>query len=54
MLEIFREIGEELLKVTFRIGKLETIRKTVEVELSLSPAIRASFDKKTPSLRAVS
>ena len=50
MLEIFREIGEELLKVTFRIGKLETIRKTVEVELSLSPAIRASFDKKTPVL----
>lgn len=50
MLQIFREIGEEILKVVFRSGQLKTICNKVEVELSLSPAIRTSFENKTPTL----
>ena len=50
MLHIFREIGEELLKLIFRCGTFDTIQKKVEVEFSFNPAIRASFEKKSPTL----
>lgn len=50
MLHIFREIGEEVLKLAFQSGKLDTISRRLEVELSVSPAVRASFEKKIPTL----
>ncbi|MCU7886230.1 MAG: ATP-binding protein [Candidatus Thiodiazotropha sp. (ex Lucinoma annulata)] len=50
MLQIFREIAEELLKLTFKSGAINTIRKKVEVEFSINPAIRASFEKNDPTL----
>jgi Cdc6-like AAA superfamily ATPase len=45
MLHVFREIGEELLKAAFSSGAIDAIRKKVEVELSINPRIRASFEK---------
>lgn len=50
MLHIFREIGEELLKRIFQCGAIASIRKQVQLEISLSPAIRASFEKNAPTL----
>ena len=50
MLQIFREIGEEILKLIFSKVKVDTFLKEVQVELSLTPAIRTSFEKKTPKL----
>ena len=50
MLHVLREIGEELLKLIFRCKSAEQIIKSVEVEISLTPAIRTSFEKKTPTL----
>lgn len=50
MLHIVREIGEEMLKALFRLGAIETIRKQVEIEVSLSPAIKASFEKAQAAL----
>ena len=52
MLQIFRAIGEEVLKLLFDSGALKELRKRIEVELSLSPAIRASFEKNQPKLSA--
>ena len=52
MLQVFREIGEALLKLIFSSAAAETIRSKVEVEFSLTPAIRASFESKTPTLQA--
>lgn len=50
MLHIFREIGETLLKLLFKTSNHESISKRVEVEISLTPSIRASFEKKSPTL----
>lgn len=50
MLKIFREIGEELTKMALRLGVAETIKKKTEIVLSLSPSIKASFEKSTPQL----
>lgn len=50
MLQVFREIAEELLKVLFRAKSFPAIAKTVEFEFSLTPSIRASFEKRNPSL----
>lgn len=54
MLHIFREIGEEILKLIFRCGNFQSILKSVEVEISLSPAIRTSFERRTPLLEPFS
>lgn len=54
MLSIFKEIAEELLKLAFRLGSLNDVAKKVEVNLSLNPSIRASFDSKTPELKEFS
>lgn len=50
MLQIFREIGEQVLKILFRSGVTQMALKSVEVSLSLSPAIRASFESQKPEL----
>jgi uncharacterized protein len=50
LLHVLREVGQSLLKIAFKSGKFESLRKTVELEISLSPAIRASFEKKQPEL----
>ncbi|MEW8034829.1 MAG: ATP-binding protein [Candidatus Thiodiazotropha sp.] len=50
MLHIFREIGEELLKQIFQDSAFQSICNKVEVELSLNPKIRSSFEKKAPKL----
>ncbi|MEQ8690814.1 MAG: ATP-binding protein [Pseudomonadales bacterium] len=50
MLQVFREIGEELLVRIFRSGAIEDIKKSVEVEISLTPAVRTSFEKQEPVL----
>jgi Cdc6-like AAA superfamily ATPase len=50
MLNVLREIGEELLKLIFRCVSAEHICKQVEIEISLTPAIRTSFEKRTPVL----
>ncbi len=49
-LHIFREIGEEVLKLIFKCGSLDSIRKRVELEISMNPAIRASFEHDKPTL----
>ena len=50
MLHIFREIGEEFLRLIFRHEAFQAICKKVEVEISLNPKIRASFENKIPQL----
>jgi hypothetical protein len=50
MLQIFREIGEELLKLIFKHNSFHSICKKVEIELSLNPKIRSSFENKIPQL----
>jgi len=50
MLQIFREIGQGLLSLLLKVGKGGSIAKRIEVELSLSPAIRASFEKRSAEL----
>lgn len=50
MFHIFREIGEELLKLIFQHDAFQSIRKKVEVEISLNPKIRTSFENKIPEL----
>ena len=50
ILHIFREIGEQLLKLAIKHGSVEEIKKRLELEVSLTPAIRASFESKLPSL----
>jgi hypothetical protein len=50
LLHVLRDVGQELLKIAFAHSKFESIRKSVEIELSLSPAIRASFEQGKPEL----
>ena len=50
MLHIFREIGEEILKLIFKLSWSAGIQKKVDVEISATPAIRASFENKTARL----
>jgi len=50
MLHIFREIGEEILKVLFKTGKGPMLLKRIDVNLSVSPAIKASFESQKPEL----
>ncbi|WP_373508411.1 ATP-binding protein [Thiocapsa sp.] len=54
MSQIFREIGEGLLKLIFQREAFPDICKKVEVQISLNPAIRASFEKKAPTLASFS
>lgn len=54
MLQIFREIGEEMLKRLFQSNKISDIKKKVDVEISLTPAIRTSFEKDAPQLQSFS
>jgi Cdc6-like AAA superfamily ATPase len=49
-LQIFREIGEELLKLAIRLCDTRMLLQRVDIELSLSPAIKASFERRTPKL----
>jgi hypothetical protein len=50
MLQVFREIGEEILKVLFRTGQSPLILKRIDVSISVSPAIKASFESQRPEL----
>jgi len=50
MLHIFREIAEELMKLIFRLRDVQMILKQVDVELSMSPSIKTSFERRTPKL----
>ncbi len=50
MLRIFKEIGENLIKLAFGLGSVQEIRKKVDVNISLNPSIRASFEKNIPQL----
>ncbi len=50
MLHIFREIGEEILKVLFKTGQGPMLLRRVDVNLSVSPAIKASFESQRPEL----
>ncbi|MEW7989828.1 MAG: ATP-binding protein [Candidatus Thiodiazotropha sp.] len=52
MLDFFREIAEELLKLALRLGVSETVSTKTEINISLSPSIKASFEKKTPKIEA--
>jgi len=50
MLHIFREIGEELIRLALKLGVGETLQKRVEVKVGLRPEIKASFEKQNPTL----
>src|SRR5258708_10384061 len=50
MLHIFREIGEDILKVLFKTGQGPMLLRRVDVNLSVSPAIKASFESQRPEL----
>jgi uncharacterized protein len=51
MLRILREIGEEVLKLVFKYGNIPQMAlKGVDIELSVNPAIRTSFERRTPKL----
>src|SRR5437667_2688831 len=50
MLQIFREIGEQILKLIFKTGKAQMILRSLDVTLSISPTIRASFESQKPEL----
>ena len=50
MLQVFREIGEEILRAIFRLVPPQTVLSKVEVKLSLTPAIRTCFEKQDSTL----
>lgn len=50
ILNIFREIAEQLLTIALRHDYYDDIKKRVDIEISLTPALRASFEKMTPEL----
>src|SRR5262249_2636223 len=54
MLEIFREIGEEVLRLLFLKAEVKLLLKQLDVEISVAPAIRASFEKNAPTLEPFS
>ncbi len=50
MLEIFREVGEGMLKLAIQFGAKETVEKKFEIQVSLNPYIRASIANAIPEL----
>jgi hypothetical protein len=50
LLHVLREVGQELLKIAFKNKSFSTLKKEVELEISMSPAIRASFSTQKPEL----
>lgn len=50
MLQVLREIAQGLVRVAMQSGDMDLIKKKLDVEISLTPAIRASFEKQDPTL----
>ncbi len=50
MLRIFKEIGEQLIKLAFSLGQISDIKSKVQVNISINPSIRTSFEEKRPQL----
>lgn len=50
MMKIFKEIGEELLRMLITLSTATPSFKSMEVTLSMSPSIKASFESKTAKL----
>jgi uncharacterized protein len=50
LLQILHEIGEEVVKLTLKLRQANVALKQVDVEISLSPSIRASFEQNSANL----
>ena len=50
MMDVFREIGEELLKLILTLCDVKLILNRVDVELSVSPSIKTSFERRASKL----
>lgn len=50
ILQILREVAEEVLKLVMRFGNTTMLLQKVDVELSVSPSIKTSFERQTSKL----
>ena len=50
MLEIFREVGEGMLALAIKFGAKQTTKKKHEVQVSINPHIKSSFERENPKL----
>ncbi len=50
ILHILREIAEEVLKLVMRFNDKKMLLQKIDVELSVSPSIKTSFERRTPKL----
>lgn len=50
MLEIFREVGEGMLALAIKFGTKMTTKEKYEVQVSINPYVKSSFEKENPKL----
>lgn len=50
MLEIFREVGENLLELAIRLGAKKLTKQKIEAQISINPYIKSSIENELPEL----